>query len=150
MAESFHRAFSIFIVNGAGEMLLQRRSRRKYHFGGLWSNACCGHPQPGQDLLAAARKRLGEEFGFTTKLRKLFSFIYRADDPISGLTEHEFDHVLHGRFEGPPRPDFDEIEDWKWIACDELLHEVSTSPHCYTPWFCSVLDRVLQLLTPSR
>jgi isopentenyl-diphosphate delta-isomerase len=141
-----HRAFSIFIVNNAGQMLLQRRSRAKYHFGGLWTNACCGHPQPGQDLVAAARRRLGEEFGFTTDLRELFSFIYRASDPVSGLTEHEFDHVLHGQFDGLLRPASEEIEDWKWIACDALLHEVSTSPHHYTPWFRLALQRVLHAL----
>jgi isopentenyl-diphosphate delta-isomerase len=141
-----HRAFSIFIVNQAGEMLLQRRSQAKYHFGGLWTNACCGHPQPGRDLVACARQRLREEFGFDTNLRELFSFIYRAADPGSGLTEHEFDHVLLGRFDGLPHPAAGEIDDWKWAVADELLRDVTAFPQHYTPWFCLTLGRVLQAL----
>jgi isopentenyl-diphosphate delta-isomerase len=145
-----HRAFSVFITNSAGEMLLQRRSRAKYHFAGLWTNACCSHPRPGEDLITAAAQRLGDEFGFTTSLRELFSFIYRAEDPASGLTEHEFDHVLHGRFDGVPRPNADEIEDWKWVPPDRLLHEISESPLLYTPWFRSSLGRVLEAIAQLR
>ena len=144
-----HRAFSVFIVNGAGEMLMQRRSRAKYHFGGLWTNACCSHPRPGQDLITAARQRLGEEFGFTTDLRELFTFIYRAEDRVSGLTEHEFDHVLHGRFDGIPNPDPNEIDAWRWAAPDGLLHDVSTSPQLYTPWFRLAVGRVLRAASAS-
>src|SRR5262245_1821004 len=93
-----HRAFSVFVFNARGEMLLQQRSDRKYHFRGKWTNACCGHPRPGEELVSAAHRRLSEELGFDTDLREVFSFLYCAEDPDSGLTEREFDHVLIGTF----------------------------------------------------
>src|ERR671932_475281 len=88
-----HRAFSIFIFNDAGKMLLQRRSKKKYHFGGLWTNACCSHPKRGEKLQDAARVRLRQEFGFYAELKEIFNFIYQASDAKSSLTEYEFDHV---------------------------------------------------------
>ena len=100
-----HRAFSVFIFDSAGRMLLQRRGAGKYHFGGLWTNACCSHPQRDEPVVEAARPRLREEFGFDAELTPAFTFIYRATDPASGLTEHEFDHVFFGRFDGEPHPD---------------------------------------------
>lgn len=139
-----HRAFSIFIFNAAGQMLLQRRAAGKYHFGGLWTNACCSHPRQGQSLLDFARNRLRHEFGFDAPLQKLFAFVYRAEDPVSGLTEHEYDHVLVGQFDGQPRPNPAEIDEWKWIAPHDLARDVADHPHRYTPWFKTVLDRVLQ------
>ncbi len=138
-----HRAFSVFVFNSAGQMLLQRRSRRKYHFGGLWTNACCSHPHPGESLEQSARTRLNDEFGFDIPLNEAFSFTYRASDAASGLTEHEFDHVLIGRFDGQPRPNPDEIGDWKWIAPADLREDVDRHPQEYTPWFKIALDRVL-------
>ena len=140
-----HRAFSIFIFNEAGEVLLQRRAAGKYHFGGLWTNACCSHPRRGQSTLDAAHLRLQEEFGFDTDLAERFTFIYRAPDPTSGLTEHEFDHVFTGRFDGEPRPNPDEIGDWKWVRPEELLADVKARPDAYTPWFRLVVERVLSL-----
>ncbi len=137
-----HRAFSVFIFNAAGEMLLQRRASGKYHFGGLWTNACCSHPRKGQATHDAAHLRLQEEFGFDADLRELFTFVYRAPDPTSGLTEHEFDHVFVGRFDGEPRPNPDEIGDWKWVRPDELLADVRARPQAYTPWFGLAVERV--------
>src|SRR3954469_24341059 len=122
-----HRAFSVFIFNGAGEMLLQRRAVTKYHFGGLWNHACCSHPRRGEDTLQAAHTRLRHELGFDTGLRELFSFVYRATDPTSTLTEHEFDHVFVGEFNGTPRPNSDEVGEWKWIAPAKLLADVRAS-----------------------
>src|SRR5690348_1838378 len=90
-----HRAFSIFILSTGGEMLLQQRARSKYHSAGLWTNACCSHPRPGEDVHDAALRRLSEELGFTTSLEKIFDFIYRSEFE-NGLTEHEFDHVFVG------------------------------------------------------
>ena len=95
-----HRAFSIFIFDAAGRMLLQRRAKKKYHFGGLWTNACCGHPKVGEKLPSAAHTRLQQEFGFDTQLEETFSFLYRAFDADSGLTEHEFDYVFCGEYNG--------------------------------------------------
>jgi isopentenyl-diphosphate delta-isomerase len=88
-----HRAFSIFIFNSSGELLLQRRSLHKYHSGGLWTNTCCSHPSPAEDILAAAQRRLNEEMGFTAPLEKIFDFIYKAEFD-NGLVEYEFDHVF--------------------------------------------------------
>jgi isopentenyl-diphosphate delta-isomerase len=138
-----HRAFSVFIFNATGEVLLQRRATTKYHFGGLWTNACCSHPRRGEDTPQAAHARLRHELGFDTALRKLFCFVYRASDPSSGLTEHEFDHVFVGEFDGTPRPNSDEVAEWKWIAAAELLADVRANPQTYTPWFSLVVGRVL-------
>ena len=138
-----HRAFSVFIFNRAGEMLIQRRAPGKYHFGGLWTNACCSHPRRGESTPAAARRRLRDEFGFDADLREVFTFIYRATDPTSGLTEHEFDHVFVGQFDGEPRPNPDEIDRWRWMKPDELLAEVRAEPAKFTPWFGLAVERVL-------
>ena len=141
---TLHRAFSVFIFNAAGEMLLQRRAGGKYHFGGLWTNACCSHPRRGETLLDSARARLRHEFGFDVPLEERFSFVYRADDPASGLTEHEFDHVLVGTFDGTPNPNPDEISDWRWVEPQKLMADVERSTERYTPWFKLVVRRVLK------
>src|SRR5687767_10348925 len=99
-----HRAFSVFIVNSRAEMLFQLRPPRKYHFGGLWSNACCSQRRKGEELEAAAHRGLKAEFGFDTDLEKAFRFIYKAEDEVSGLTEHEMDHVFTGTYDGEPLP----------------------------------------------
>ena len=145
-----HRAFSIFIFDAAGKMLLQRRAKRKYHFGGLWTNACCGHPRKGEMLQEAVRVRLRQEFGFEAKLEEIFSFLYRASDAGSGLTEHEFDHVFYGEFNGEPRPNPDEIEDWKWVGPAEILADLENNPQAYTPWFKIAVRRVIESLPDSQ
>src|SRR5438445_437576 len=99
-----HRAFSIFIYNSKNQMLLQLRSNAKHHFQNLWSNGCCSHPRKGEELEKAAHRKLKQEFGFDTKLKEVFSFVYKADDPKSGLTEHELDHVFLGEYNGVPKP----------------------------------------------
>jgi len=140
-----HRAFSIVLFNGRGEMLLQLRAATKYHFGGLWTNACCGHPRRGEKLLPAARRRLREELGIEAQLREAFTFTYTATDPGSGLTENEYDHVLVGHFQGEPRPDPDEMDDTRWIDCAELARDLAARPEAYTPWFARVIDRLPEL-----
>ena len=137
-----HRAFSIFILNAQGEMLLQKRSLKKYHFGGAWTNACCGHPMRGELLEAAAHRRLREELGFDTDLKKIFSFTYTASDAKSGLTEREFDHVFVGEFDGEPWPHPDEIDDLKWVRREELERDLATSAESYTPWFTEAMARL--------
>ncbi len=145
-----HRAFSIFIFDAAGKMLLQRRAKRKYHFGGLWTNACCGHPRKGEMLQEAVHVRLQQEFGFDANLEEIFSFLYRASDTASGLTEHEFDHVFYGEFNGQPRPDPDEIDDWRWVGLAELLADLENNPQDYTPWFKIAVRRVIESLPDSQ
>ena len=139
-----HRAFSVFIFNSAGKMLLQRRAAGKYHFGGLWTNACCSHPGEGRPVAEFARARLRHEMGLDVPLEPLFTFVYRAEDPVSGLTEHEFDHVLVGRFDGEPSPNPDEVGSWEWVERIDLLRDVRDNPGRYTPWFKIVLERVLE------
>jgi isopentenyl-diphosphate Delta-isomerase len=129
-----HRAFSVFLFDDAGRMLLQRRAHDKYHSGGLWSNTCCSHPRPGEETAAAAQRRLLEEMGVLCPLHHAFSFIYRADVG-GGLTEHEYDHVFLGRFNGEPAPDNAEVGAWRWVAAGALRREVESHPDHFTHWF---------------
>lgn len=139
-----HRAFSIFIFNAQGKLLLQQRAREKYHFAGLWTNTCCSHPTKGEALNDAAHRRLQEEFGFDTELVEILSFIYRAYDPTSGLSEYEFDHVLVGKFDGEPTPNPKEISEWKWVDLLDVKRELEQNPTSYTPWFRIAIDRMTE------
>lgn len=129
-----HRAFSIFIFNSRGEMLLQKRAAAKYHSAGLWTNACCSHPQPGEDTLIAAVKRLQEEMGFSTLIKKAFEFIYKANFD-NGLTEHEFDHVFVGTYDGVIVPNPMEASDYCYKTLEEIKRSLSSHPEKYTQWF---------------
>lgn len=140
-----HRAFSVFIFNDQGELLLQQRALGKYHSGGLWTNTCCSHPTPDQTLEAAGARRLQEEMGFTTELVNLFAFEYRVALD-NDLTEHEFDHVLIGMYNGTFSPDPEEVMDYKWIALPDLLHDIHTFPERFTSWFLIILREHLEQL----
>ena len=140
-----HRAFSIFIVDPRGRWLLQRRAAGKYHFPGLWTNACCSHPRPGEATAAAAHRRLQEELGFDCALTERFQFEYKADSAAEGLTEHELDHVFTGVHDGPVRPAPDEVGATRWVEPAELAHELQTRPEIFTPWFKLAFDRVRAL-----
>ena len=131
---SLHRAFSIFIFNHKGEMLLQQRALRKYHSGGLWTNACCSHPLPGEDTLHAAQRRLTEEMGFGTPLKKIFNFIYRSEFD-NGLTEYEFDHVYTGIYEGQINPNKEEVHDYCFKNVNEIQASLQSHGQKYTAWF---------------
>lgn len=130
-----HLAFCILIFDQSGRLLLQQRAAGKYHFANLWSNSCCGHPRPGEGAVAAAERRLLEEFGFTVPLRIVKEFSYKAFDRNSGLTEHEFAHILVGSFSGTPDPNPQEIGAWRWELPDTVRIDVRNSPEAYTPWF---------------
>ncbi|MDP3953679.1 MAG: isopentenyl-diphosphate Delta-isomerase, partial [bacterium] len=118
-----HRAFSIFIFNSKGEVLLQRRAEGKYHSGGLWSNACCSHPRPGETVLEAAHRRLQEEMGFDCGLKEVFTFTYKT--PVSkDLIEHEFDHVLIGKHDSAPELNSEEADDWRFENPSTLLQKL--------------------------
>ena len=140
-----HRAFSIFIFNSQGQMLIHKRAKTKYHSPGLWTNACCSHPKPGESLKEAVHRRLKEEMGFDCELEEAFSFIYKADVG-NGLTEWEFDHVFIGRFDGEPEPNPEEVDDWKWMNIDELKKDIEQNPEKYTPWFRIAFERVVNHL----
>ena len=138
-----HSAFSVFIFNAVGELLLQRRAQTKYHSGGLWTNTCCSHPRPGESYHLAAKRRLNEEMGFDCELTELFSFIYHTQLD-SDLFEHELDHVFVGHYNGQPTPDPNEVDDWKWIDINTLKQDVQVNPENYTYWFKLILDRVVE------
>lgn len=141
---TLHRAFSVFLFNERGQILLQQRAASKYHFGGLWTNTCCSHPRRDQPVAEAARARLLYEMGIELQLRPLFTFIYRAHDPSSGLTEHELDHVFVGDFDGSPSPRPTEVEDWAWVDPQELSRDLVEHSERYTPWFRLVFQRVMK------
>lgn len=135
-----HRAFSIFLFN-QGEMLLQQRSLGKYHSGGLWTNACCGHPRPGEDLEQSAKRRLREEMGIECLLKKQFSFIYEAKLD-GGLIEHEFDHVFFGSFAKDPILNPEEASSFRWIDMAALDEEIKSYPERFTVWFKMLFEKV--------
>ncbi|MEO7800515.1 MAG: isopentenyl-diphosphate Delta-isomerase [Ginsengibacter sp.] len=136
-----HRAFSIFIYNGRGEMLLQQRAMSKYHNGGLWTNACCSHPNPGEAIEAAASRRLKEELGFTAPIKKIFSFTYKAEF-ANGLTEYEFDHVFVGTYDGKINADPSEVMNVKYITQKQLQDDLKHSPAFFTAWFKIALSKI--------
>ncbi|MEK6279026.1 MAG: isopentenyl-diphosphate Delta-isomerase [Acidobacteriota bacterium] len=140
---TLHRAFSVFILNPAGQLLAQKRAVTKYHSRGLWSNTCCGHPRPHEAIDKASRRRLREEMGFESNLREVFSFVYRAQLE-DGLIENEYDHVLVGSFEGVPKPDPLEVSEWKWVDLERLRMDIKEHPEKYTYWFRLTFDRFLQ------
>jgi isopentenyl-diphosphate delta-isomerase len=137
-----HRAFSVFIFDTQGRMLLQRRADGKYHSPGLWTNACCSHPRPGEDTEAAAIRRLHEELGFTTPLTRLFSFTYRSEYD-NGLTEFEFDHVFVGHYDisddvsagAAIHPNPEEVSDYCYRSMEDIRTGLQADPASYTTWF---------------
>ena len=137
-----HRAFSVFVFDAADRLLLQRRAIGKYHSGGLWSNTCCSHPRAGESLPDAAHRRLREEMGFDCPLQAVFGFVYRAALD-RGLVEHEFDHVVVGRFQGAPAPDAREVEEWKWERVPAIQSQLAEDPRAFTAWFELALDGLL-------
>lgn len=129
-----HRAFSIFIFNNKNEMLLQQRAINKYHSGGLWTNACCSHPKPGEATELAASRRLAEELGFETMLDKAFDFTYNASFE-NGLIEHEFDHVFSGIYNGEINFDKNEVKDICFMRMEDIEAALQSHPAKFTAWF---------------
>lgn len=137
-----HRAFSVFLFDSEGRMLITKRSAKKNTWPGFWSNACCSHPHEGESTEDAAQRRLEEELGISTELRFLFTFEYRAGyDADWG--EHELDHVFAGRHHGPLAPDRDEVAQEEFVDVEDLKRDVRDRPDRYTPWFRISLERVL-------
>ena len=129
-----HRAFSVFIFNKKGEMMLQRRALEKYHSPGLWTNTVCSHPHPGENILDAAHRRMMEEMGFDCELKEIFSFKYKANVG-GGLTEHEFDHVFIGTTDKKPNPNPEEVSEWKYMSMNDVMEDIRNNPQNYTEWF---------------
>lgn len=134
-----HRAFSVFIFNTQGMLLMQQRALGKYHSPRLWTNTCCSHPFPGEDVKAAAIRRLNQEMGITTELTFLFKMTYKHEFD-NGLTEHEVDNVFVGYTNSLPIINKDEVNDYKYISPDELKSDMELNPEQYTPWFRIIMD----------
>lgn len=135
-----HRAFSVFILNKKGELLLQQRAWEKYHSPGLWTNSCCSHQRKGESNLEAGNRRLEEEMGMEADLEELFSFIYKAPFD-NGLTEHELDHVLLGYSDSDPNINSDEVAAFRWAPLETIAAEMQADPDQFTAWFKIIFDR---------
>jgi isopentenyl-diphosphate Delta-isomerase len=135
-----HRAFSVILYNSQGDMLLQKRSASKYHSGGLWTNACCSHPLPGENIKDATRRRLKEELGIDVPTAFRYKFIYKANLE-GGLIEHELDHVFTGLFDGHPHINEHEVSDWKFVNVQWLKNDIRQNPLNYTYWFRLMIER---------
>lgn len=144
-----HRAFSVFIFNSDGKLLLQQRASGKYHSGGLWSNTCCSHPLPGEKIAEGASRRLMEEMGISCGLRSVFSFIYHVKLD-NDLIEHEYDHVLFGNFDGSPKINIEEVQNWKYMSLEELEKDMMSNPTNYTEWLKLCIDRVKDHIEYSK
>ena len=144
-----HRAFSIFIFNQRGQIMMQQRALDKYHSGGLWTNTCCSHPYPDETPSQAATRRMREELGFETTVEPAFSFIYKAALD-NELTEYEFDHVLIGEYDGPVFPNKDEVVDYCYMHMDALRENMANHPGNYTEWFKIALPMLEEYLDTNN
>jgi len=143
-----HRAFSVFVMNDMGEIMLQQRAAHKYHSPLLWTNTCCSHQRDGETNIQAGKRRLMEEMGFETELKEVFSFVYKAPFD-NGLTEHEFDHVMVGKFNDDPNINPDEVADWKWMLPEDIKRDIDENPNRYTAWFKIIFERFYDYLIES-
>tara|TARA_R100000935_G_C2840105_1_gene170463 strand:- start:2288 stop:2812 length:525 start_codon:yes stop_codon:yes gene_type:complete len=141
-----HRAFSVFVFNKNGELMLQQRALHKYHTPGLWTNTCCSHQREGETNIAAGKRRLQEEMGFSTDLKESISFIYKAPFE-NGLTEHEYDHILIGEFNDKPNINPDEVAAWKWASLEDIKIDMKENPDLYTAWFKIIFDKYYDHIT---
>ncbi len=144
-----HRAFSVFVFNDKNELLLQQRALNKYHSGGLWTNTCCSHPMPGENVVVAAKRRMVEEMGMNTSPRPLFSFIYKAELE-NNLIEHELDHVLIAYSNDQPQLSPEEATEFKWMPIDLIRQDMEVNPTKYTAWFKIILKEYINEFTKIR
>lgn len=135
-----HRAFSVFVFNDNNELMLQQRAKSKYHSPLLWTNTCCSHQRKGESNISAGKRRLQEEMGFTCELEEVFSFIYKAPFD-NGLTEHELDHVMIGKYNGEPVVNPEEVESYKWMKLEEVKNDIENNPDAYTAWFNIIFEK---------
>ena len=135
-----HRAFSVFVLNDSGELMMQQRAASKYHSPLLWTNSCCSHQRVGESNIEGGKRRLFEEMGFVTELKDVVSFIYKASFD-NGLTEHEFDHVLVGTYNENPIINIDEVNNFKWMTLEAVIVDMELNPDLYTEWFKIIFDK---------
>jgi isopentenyl-diphosphate delta-isomerase len=144
-----HRAFSVFILNGKNEIMLQQRANHKYHSPLLWTNTCCSHQRAGETNIEAGTRRLMEEMGFTAELKELFHFIYKAPFD-NGLTEHELELVIIGYYIEEPIINSVEVESWKWMGIEEVKNDMKQNPEIYTVWFKIIFDEFYHYLEDHK
>jgi len=144
-----HRAFSVFVLNYKNELMLQQRASQKYHSPLLWTNTCCSHQRAGETTIEAGNRRLQEEMGFTTPLKQLFSFIYKAPFD-NGLIEYELDHVMIGYYNENPIINPIEVENWKWIHIENVREKLEENPQEYTIWFKIIFDKFYNFLEEHK
>jgi isopentenyl-diphosphate Delta-isomerase len=144
-----HRAFSVFVLNNKNQIMLQQRAKEKYHSPLLWTNTCCSHQKEGESNIKAGTRRLEEEMGFTTPLKELFHFIYKAPFD-NGLTEHELDHVMIGYYDGNPKINKEEVENWKWMAIEDIKQDIEDNPTIYTVWFKIIFNQFYHYLEDHK
>jgi isopentenyl-diphosphate delta-isomerase len=140
-----HRAFSVFVFNKKGELLLQQRALDKYHSPGLWTNTCCSHQRDGESNIEAGKRRLEEEMGFSCDLEELFWFVYKASFD-NGLTEHELDHVMIGYYDQDPKINKDEVASHRWMFLEDVKEDIEMHPELYTEWFKIIFKEYHQRL----
>jgi len=136
-----HRAFSIFVFNSTGEMLIHQRAEGKYHCGGMWTNAVCSHPRPGESQSKALQRKMLQEMGFCADVKKAFDFTYKAE-LSNGLVEHEYDEVFYGVYEGELSPNPEEVQNYRYASIDEIRKEMNRNPDLFTPWFIHLFERM--------
>lgn len=144
-----HRAFSVFIFNSKGELLLQQRADDKYHSGGLWTNTCCSHPVNGEDIKSTIKKRLKEEMGIECETNFQFSFIYKTEF-TNGMTEHELDHVYFGKSDELPVANILEAKDWKYVDLWQLQKSIEQNPDDYSYWLKICLPEVIKKVNRQK
>jgi isopentenyl-diphosphate delta-isomerase len=144
-----HRAFSVFIFNDKNELMLQQRAALKYHSALLWTNTCCSHQLVGETNIQAGKRRLNEEMGFVVELEESISFIYKAPFD-NGLTEHEYDHVLIGKYNDIPRINQDEVANWKWMSLEAVKNDMLEQPEIYTEWFKIIFDKFYEHINITK
>lgn len=140
-----HRAFSVFVLNDDNKMLLQKRAAEKYHSANLWTNACCSHPMPNENIIDAANRRVKEELGMEIKdLKKLFSFQYKAELE-NNLTEHELDYVIWAKSNSEVKLNADEASDFVYLSKNEIKQLLIETPELFTVWFKLIFPKIENL-----
>ena len=145
VAGLLHRAFSVFIFNSKGELMIQQRAASKYHSPTLWTNTCCSHPRDNETYEQAAHRRLEEEMGFDCELDYKFNFIYKAHLE-NDLIEHELDHVFIGTFDDEPKLNPDEVMAYRWVELDDLKKDMEKNPQNYTAWFKIIFEHYVSYI----
>lgn len=145
IAGLLHRAFSVFVFNSKGELMIQQRAASKYHSPTLWTNTCCSHPRDNETYEQAAHRRLEEEMGFDCELEYKFNFIYKAHLE-NDLIEHELDHVFIGTFDDEPKLNPDEVMAYRWVELDDLKKDMEKNPQNYTAWFKIIFEHYVSYI----